>query len=105
MDSLARSNLGLLSFAPVAAETSAEAWSHSSLAPLAISSWSNTGSPRSLGNPSYTFAPLSDPGRPAFASPCRRGGAAPKSLETEGANIGDIETQSRGFGICCLRFK
>ena len=29
----------------------------------------------------------------------------PQALETEDANISDFETQSRGFDICCLRFK
>jgi hypothetical protein len=46
-----------------AAEMSAPAWPCSSPVPLANVGWSNAGSPRFLGNPSYIFAPLQDPGR------------------------------------------
>ena len=43
-------------------------------------SWSNTGYPRFLGNPSHTSAPLSDPGRPVIASPLWQHGAVPRHL-------------------------
>ena len=52
-------------------------------APPAIGSCSYTGSPRFLENPSHTFAPLSDPGRSAQASPSRPAQCRPRFNNSE----------------------
>ena len=62
MDSLARSNSALL-VRSLAAETSAGPGPVQARYRWLLTSWSNAGSPRFLGNPSHAFAPLYDPGR------------------------------------------
>jgi hypothetical protein len=69
MDSLSRSSSCLLVYS-LAAET-ATGYGHIYIALCLRASlgWSLAGSPRFLGNPSCTFAPVSDPGRVRLALP------------------------------------
>jgi len=66
-----------------AAETSAGPGPAPAAALPAIGSCSYTGSPRFLENPSHTFAPLSDPGRSAQASPSRPAQCSPRFNNSE----------------------
>ena len=67
-------------------------------------SWSSTGSRRFLGNPFYTFALLSDPGRSGWPHLDGQRSAVPTnpSMKTPACNY--LEAQSHGFSIRGLRF-
>jgi hypothetical protein len=67
--SLARSNFASPSSLPRSGDLRVGPVPLTAAAPSAIPKLVDTGSPRFLGNPSHTFAPLSDPGRSELVSP------------------------------------
>jgi hypothetical protein len=70
-------------------------------------SWSITGSPRFLRNPSCTLASVSDPGRARLASPSLAATrCCPHSAHGEDpSDKMNFGAQLRGFSTSCLRFK